>query len=67
MQPNHYQLTLIIPYAGTADDASDLMQPLRTLPGVQDAVYEQTEQCIYLRVEKATYQNGSAEKMMHCQ
>ena len=64
MQPDHYQLTLIIPYAGTNHDESSLMQTLQTLPGVQDAVYENTDHRIYLRVDKATYQNGSAEQII---
>ncbi|HBI22295.1 MAG TPA: MFS transporter [Legionella sp.] len=65
MQPNQYQLTLVIPYAGTTHEKLGLMQALRTLPGVQEAVYDSTERCIYLRVNKATYQNGSAEKILY--
>lgn len=64
MQPEHYQLTLMIPYARTHHDKTHLMQSLQTLPGVQEAVYEQTKQLIYLRVDNATYQNGSAEQMI---
>lgn len=61
MKPDQYQLTLIIP---SNHHSSNDIQTLRTLPGVIDAVYSSTEHCIYLRVDKATYQKGSAEKIL---
>ncbi len=64
MQPNLYQLTLIIPYHKPHQDEPGLINLLRALPGVNEAVIAHEEEVIYLRVNKTTYQNGSAEKLI---
>lgn len=64
MKPNLYQLTLIIPYHEAHPDESDLMTQLHELPGVKNVVIAGDEGVIYLRVDKMTYQTGSAEKTL---
>ena len=61
MNPNLYQLTLLIPFEGTDED---IVNSMRNLPGVEDAVLSSHEKIIYLRVNKILYKMGSAEKTM---
>lgn len=64
MKPNFYQLTLLIPYHNVDQDEPSLIKTLKALPGVLDAVIARDEGVIYLRVDKMTYQNGSAEQTL---
>lgn len=64
MQPNVYQITLILPYNPTKK-IDNLIQKLRALPGVYDAVIADEEKTIYLRVNKTQYKEGSAERLIH--
>ena len=64
MKPDQYQLTVIIPVTEVNDNASNQIAALRALTGVHDAVYSSTEHCIYLRVDKVTYRQGSAENIL---
>jgi len=66
MKPNAYQLTLIIPYGESIQDETDLTNKLRSLPGVEQVVIANAEKIIYLRVDKLHYQEGTAEKTIHC-
>lgn len=67
MKPNLYQLTLIIPYPKAHPDELDLISTLHNLPGVQNIMIAPEERVIYLRVDKMSYQNGSAEKIVQQQ
>ncbi len=64
MKPNLYQLTLIIPYHETHPDEPGLIRTLSNLPGVQHVLIAREEGVIYLRVDKMTYKNGSADKIV---
>lgn len=64
MKPNVYQLTLMIPYPKTLNDESNVLLMLRKLTGVRDAVLAREESIIYLRIDKQTYKNGSAEAVL---
>ena len=61
MNPNLYQLTLLIPYHGTNQS---IIKALRNLQGVEDVIFSLEEKTIYLRVNKMTYQNDSAETLI---
>lgn len=64
MKPNFYQLTLIIPYPEPLSNESNLLQMLGDLPGVREVALAAEEGLIYLRIDKQTYQNGSAESVV---
>ncbi len=64
MQPNNYQLTLIVPFDSAVSDEDKLLKQLRTLPGVEQATISPGEQVIYLRIHKIHYVEGSAEQMI---
>lgn len=65
MKPNIYHLTIIIPYHKPQKDDAELINSLRSLPGVLDAVAAHEEHVIYLRVDKMTYQQGSADRIVN--
>ncbi len=62
--PNVYQVTLILPYDNTTLQAAYLTTRLSMLPGVHDVVVAETEGTIYLRIDKACYQEGSADRLV---
>ncbi len=64
MKPNVYQLTLILPYHKPHLDEASLLRSLRDLIGVDDVVISADEGVIYLRVNKTSYQQGSAEQLI---
>ena len=64
MKPNLYQLTLILSYPKTHPNELTLMTALRELPGVLNTVIARDEGVIYLRVNKISYQSGTAEKLI---
>ena len=61
MNPNLYQLTLSIPYESTDQTILNLM---RNIPGVEEAIFDSHEKIIYLRVNKILYKMGSAEQII---
>lgn len=65
MKPNAYQLTVIIPYPEIHEDKANLIDRLGKIVGVENVVIAQGEGAIYLRVNKMTYENGSAEKLIN--
>lgn len=62
MQPNQYLSTLILAYPDTEPDETALVARLKNLRGIADIVISREEKTIYLRVDKANYIEGSAEK-----
>ncbi len=64
MQPDVYQLTLLIPYTGVDKNKQQVIDRLRQLSGVNEAVISPDENMIYLRVDKLTYQRGTAEDVL---
>lgn len=64
MKPDVYQLTLILHYDNPHQDKAKLIEPLSKLPGVRNVVIATDESVIYLRVDKESYQQGSAEKIL---
>lgn len=63
LQPNVYQLTLLLSY-NKLHDTEALFQKLRSLPGVNDVAIAEKEHTLYLRVDKLTYKEGSADKLL---
>ncbi len=64
MKPNVYQLTLMLHYDNTLKDESDLAKRLALLPGVKNVVIAHDEGTVYLRIDKAQYQDGSADRLI---
>lgn len=64
MKPDVYTSTLLLTYPKELHDPSQLLQRLRSLKGVQDLSLAQAEHIIYLRVDNANYQEGSAGKLL---
>ncbi len=64
IKPNVYQVTLILTYNNTKHNAASLANQLKLLPGVHDVVVAHEESTIYLRINKALYQNGSADQLL---
>jgi len=60
MQPLQYQFMITIPLPKQVLD----LTPLNTLPGVCHITVNKHDQLIYLHVEKALYQPGSAERLI---
>lgn len=65
MQPLQYQLTLTIPYSKEIIDSANLSMQLNALAGVCHTSINPQEHVICLRVEKALYQEGSADKIIN--
>lgn len=64
MKPNQYLSTLILPYSQEAIDEQAIRATLKNLTGIADIVISREEKVIYLRVDKAYYIEGSAEKII---
>ncbi len=64
IQPQAYQLTIILHYDSTAHNAITLSSQLSALPGVHEVAISEKENTIYLRIDKALYQNGSANLLI---
>ena len=64
IKPNVYQLTLILPYDNSMHDNVELTNALGMLPGVIDVIVTPAESTIYLKINKAHYQEGSAERLL---
>ena len=64
MKPNVYQLTLLIHYPKHLDDKKNIQERLKALPGVMEITFSEAEEVIYLRIDKAKYLPGSAEKTL---
>ncbi|OCH97289.1 MFS transporter [Legionella jamestowniensis] len=64
MKPEIYLSTLILTYPAGVNNIHQLLSQLKSLRGVCDVNISQAEQVIYLRVDKATYQEGSAVKLL---
>ena len=65
MKPNVYQLTLTLAYDHSKHDQKNLTKKLRALPGVHDVVLAPEESTLYLRINKALYEEGSADKLIN--
>ncbi len=63
LKPNAYQTTLILHYDNTQSTSDILNHQLKQIPGVLDVVISEEESTVYLRINKANYQKGSAEKV----
>ena len=64
IKPNSYQLTLTLAYNPLRQDVAQLKHQLLALPGVKEVIIASQEKTIYLRIEKSTYQEGSAETLI---
>lgn len=64
MKPDVYLSTLILSYPTTAYDENTLIRQLKKLTGIKDVLLVKDEKVIYLRIDKAYYQEGSAEKTL---
>lgn len=65
MRPNNYIATLIIGCPTTLCNEQTLIKQLKALKGVNDVAISKEEQVIYLRIDKAYYLEGSAERLLH--
>ena len=65
MKPNVYQITLILSFDSNLHKASDLTKQLKMLPGVHDVVVNPEERTLYLRINKALYHEGSADRVLN--
>lgn len=64
MKPNVYLSSLILPYPFEDNKNEEVVDKLLTVPGIKEAVIAKDEQTLYLRIEVAQYQNGSAERTL---
>lgn len=64
MQPEVYLSTLILSYPVAAKDENGLIQQLKKLIGIKDVLIAKEENVIYIRIDKANYQEGSIEKIL---
>lgn len=64
MNPTAYQTTLRIPYTSLEQDEEQLRHRLASIPGITQVVLSTEEQMIYVRINKALYQQGSAEETL---
>lgn len=64
IKPYAYELTLILPFDNTMQDALLLAKRLNDLPGVNQAMIAELENTIYLQIDKLSYKEGSAETLM---
>ena len=64
LKPNVYQVTLLLHYDNTKQDATSLANRLRLLPGVLEVAVAEEESALYLRIDKAHYQEGSADRLV---
>jgi MFS family permease len=64
LQPYAYQVSLSLPYEGQESHLPHVLKALRALPGVDEAIAAPKECLFYLRINKAIYQDGSAEKVL---
>ncbi len=64
MKPEAYLSTLLLSYPQFVKDKTALIASLKTLKGVSDVLIVQEEGVMYLRIDKASYQPGSAEKTL---
>lgn len=64
MQPEAYLATLILSYQRRVNKESTLIEQLKKLPGVKDVLIVNQEAVIYIKVDKACYQSGSAENLL---
>lgn len=64
MQPNVYISTLIVPCPQGLREKTELISQLKQLAGIKDVLLSEEEAVLYLRIDKAHYQEGSAEKRM---
>jgi len=64
MKPNVYFSTLILAYPNLIKNEQQLIEQLKKLNGVEDILIAKDEKVIYLRVDKASYQDQSAEKKL---
>jgi MFS family permease len=64
MKPFTYWSTLLLPYSSKLSEKSSLETLLRKIAGIKDAAIATEEGLIYLRINKAEYQYGSAEEAL---
>lgn len=64
LQPDVYQLTLVLPYDNKIHDTVTLFNKLSLLSGVSDVAIAERESTIYLRIDKLLYQEGSADRLI---
>lgn len=62
MKPLHYEITLSVPFDRT-QETTDLFKQLNALPGVVEVMLHPQQNSIYIRVNQALYQQGSAEAL----
>lgn len=64
MKPQVYYSTIILSFSATRKNETDLIAQLKKQPGIIDVLFAREEKIIYLRVDKANYQLGCAEKIL---
>lgn len=64
LKPYAYQMTVKLNYSRKIQDEPSFMQTLKALTGVQQVAIKPDEGSLYLRVDKALYQQGSAEHLL---
>jgi MFS family permease len=65
MKINKNLTTLIFSHAGNEQEKNKLSTQLLALAGVKEVVLAKEEQTLYVRVNKAQYQTGSIEQIIH--
>jgi MFS family permease len=64
LQPNAYIMTLTMPYPSGCKDDTHLIQLLNALNGVKEVQIMHDLKLVYLKVDKSTYDTGSAEQII---
>ncbi|CDZ78055.1 Inner membrane transport protein YajR [Legionella massiliensis] len=64
MKPNAYISTILFSYPKILQNEAQIIAQLRALAGVNDVSVVNEEEVIYLRVDRAVYKSGSAEKIL---
>ncbi|MBY0378133.1 MAG: MFS transporter [Gammaproteobacteria bacterium] len=65
MKPEAYLSTLILSYPRQVKDKTSLIRHLKSLAGVKEVLIVHEEAVLYLRIDKANYQEKSAEKILN--
>ncbi|ARG98498.1 MFS transporter [Legionella micdadei] len=64
MKPEAYLSTLILSYPSAIKNETALIKQLKALVGIKDVFIAEEEKVIYVRIDKANYQPGSAEQIL---
>ncbi|WP_028388535.1 MFS transporter [Legionella fairfieldensis] len=64
MKPESYLTSLLISYSWDLKNNKPLLKNLKALTGIKDVFIASEEKVIYIRIDKAKYEPGSAQKII---